>query len=204
MDEIPVLHPHRNIYRVIIVAIMVGLCGLGLFLVRRAQTNGFFTSPSTSASTERVVSVPSVAPVSASKAFFAVKSDSDLLHVYAGREVALSVYGDSGGRSVQGFDALVKMTGVDYEVVSAKSTTFDLIKFKKPTHLTLTAVKKINITRELALAPSDMVIQLVIKPLSDGALTPEIVESVGKETSKMIFDDITTTNGLEKVSATAQ
>jgi len=203
MDEIPVLHPHRFHYRLIVIAVMMVLCGLGLFLVKRSQSNGLFKS-SSAASTKQVPLQPSVVPNVATKAFFSIKSDADQNQVYADREITLRLYGDSGSRSVQGFDALVKLSGVDYEVVSAKSTNFDLLKFVKPTHLTLTAVKKINITRDVVLAPSEMIVEVVLKPKADGVLTPEIVEAVGKETSKMIFDDVSSESGLEKVSATAQ
>ncbi len=205
MDEIPVLHPHRHYYRLIVVAVMVGLSGLGLLLVRRAQTNGLFVS-SNAVSTIRSIIQPSVttAPVSTTKAFFSVKSDADLRQVYEGREVTLKLYGNSDGRSVQGFDALIKLSGVEYELVSVKSPNFDVIKFVKPTHLTVTAVKKINITRDVVLVPSEVVAEIILKPKTDGTLNPEIAESVGKETSKMIFDDVSSAGGLQKVSATAQ
>jgi len=205
MDEIPVLHPHRHYYRLIIVAVMVGLSGLGLLLVRRAQTNGLFVS-SNAVTTIRNIIQPSVttAPVNNSKAFFSIKSDADLRQVYEGREVTLKLYGNSDGRSVQGFDALIKLSGVDYELVSVKSPDFDVIKFIKPTHLTVTAVKKINITRDVVLFPNEIVAEIMIKPKTDGSLTSEIAESVGKETSKMIFDDVSSAGGLQKVSATAQ
>lgn len=205
MDEIPVLHPHRHYYRLIVVAVMVGLSGLGLLLVRRAQINGLFVS-SNAVSTIRSIIQPSVttAPVSTTKAFFSVKSDADPRQVYEGREVTLKLYGNSDGRSVQGFDALIKLSGVEYELVSVKSPNFDVIKFVKPTHLTVTAVKKINITRDVVLVPSEVVAEIILKPKTDGTLTPEIAESVGKETSKMIFDDVSSAGGLQKVSATAQ
>ena len=205
MDEIPVLHPHRHYYRLIVVAVMVGLSGLGLLLVRRAQTNGLFVS-SNAVSTIRSIIQPSVttAPVSSTKAFFSVKSDDDLRQVYEGREVTLRLYGNSDGRSVQGFDALIKLSGVEYELVSVKSLNFDVIKFVKPTHLTVTAVKKINITQDVVLLPSEVVAEIILKPKTDGTLAPEIAESVGKETSKMIFDDVSSAGGLQKVSATAQ
>jgi hypothetical protein len=65
-------------------------------------------------------------------------------------------------------------------------------------------VKKINITRDVVLVPSEVVAEIILKPKTDGTLTPEIAESVGKETSKMIFDDVSSAGGLQKVSATAQ
>ncbi len=204
MDEIPVLHPHRHHYRLILVGVMIGLFGLGLSLVKMSQSNGTFLSSTAATSKRAIPQTPTAAPVVTPVAFFSVTSDSDLTQVQAGQELSLKLYGDSKGRSVQGFDALITLEGIDYDVVSAKSPMFDIIKFIKPTHLTVTAIKKMNISQDVILAPTDVIAEIVIKPRAGGTIVPKIIDSMGRETSKMIFDDATSANGLQKVSATAQ
>jgi hypothetical protein len=118
--------------------------------------------------------------------------------------VTLTIIGDSKGHFVEGFDVLLRMDGVNYEIESVTSEYFDVIKFPKKTHLSISAVKKLSTQSDIMLTPSVAALQIRLRPLADGQLRGVVIESIGPESSKMILTDDSSESGLVGVSAVVE
>jgi hypothetical protein len=81
---------------------------------------------------------------------------------------------------------------------------FDVIKFPKKTHLSISAVKKLSTQSDIMLTPSVAALQIRLRPLADGQLRGVVIESIGPESSKMILTDDSSESGLVGVSAVVE
>lgn len=191
-------HPHRHLYRAILLIAFVLLSAMTLALISQVQRDRYFSPPSAALSDTRIAVKPQTT------ATFRLQSSAGTDQVIKNSPLTLMLYGDSKGRTVEGFDALVSIEGVPFEVASIESADFDVIKVLKPGYISLIAVKKLSINSNIQVYPTQPVVLLTLNPLEDGSLTAAAVESIGAETSKMILNDMSSSTGLMGVSATVQ
>jgi len=191
-------HPHRHFYRGILLIAFVLLSAMTLVLINQVQRDRYFSPPSAALSDTRVAVKPQAT------ATFRLQSSAGTDRVTKSSPLTLMLYGDSKGRTVEGFDALISIEGVPFEVASIESADFDVIKVLKPGYISLIAVKKLNVKDEIQIYSTQPVVTLTLNPLEDGSVTAAAVESIGAETSKMILNDMSSSTGLMGVSATVQ
>lgn len=191
-------HPHRFHYRLFVLLFLGIICLFGLYLVKNAQQQGLFMPPHASRD-ERAVVMPTTQPEET--AIFTLKPRESLQNLTSGQWVTVDLYTNTQGRSVAGFDALIGVSGVTYNEVDASALMFDIVHFTKPTHLTLSAVKKLSITKDIALSPASPAATFRLKITSPGTMTMKVFARMPPESSKLVLTDPAAPAGLRKVSA---
>jgi hypothetical protein len=175
------------------IAFLAGICLMSLALVIRSQNQGNFAVPQ--ASSSRSTGLP--------ETFNRFKLTPSSGYLRAGDIFNLQLSGEAlDDGSVLGFDALIEIKGIDYEVVSVKSKNFDIVKIVKArdlSHLTITGIKSLGAPDALKLSQGPLA-DMVMKVKSSGTMTSRVIATSGRETSKIIFDG---PDGLNKVTATS-
>lgn len=191
-------HPHRHLYRGVLLVAFVLLSGMTLILIDQVRRDRYFSPPSAARSDIKLTAKPQT------NATFRLQSSNTTGQVSKNAPLILKLYGDSKGHTVEGFDSLISVSGVPFEVASIESAEYDVVKILKPGSISLIAVKKLSIPTDIYVSPTQPVVILTLLPLEEGELQVDAVESIGAETSKMILNDATSSTGLMGVSATVQ
>ncbi|MFO0704104.1 MAG: hypothetical protein U0525_05280 [Patescibacteria group bacterium] len=216
------LHPHRIHFRSLILTFFLAVCVIVIGVVYRYQESGFFVPqdkddvsnvrpteiPKSSDTSEfqdnKINKAPVVAnrPVDVKTQF---KLETENRKSGLGDTVVVTVFASSAGKKPVGYDAIVEISGGQYDIVSTKSLDerFNLIKFVKNSRITLTGVLSTKF-KEANAWDNTPIAQIVVKPKAVGQLKFEISDISGRETSKiMIKNDAGVTEKLFSASSDA-
>lgn len=198
------LHPHRVHFRSLIITFFLGICVIVIGVVYRYQENGYFVPSSTSnTATTKTPPVASPTPKAAvqqdptqnvivkNSAQTADLGDRFVIQADAAGKVGdlinIVLIGTSDGKKPVGYDALISISGGTYDVVSVKSLTteFNVIMFAKSGRVTVTGVLVPRV-KESAVWNSKEIASITIKPKEAGQYKLNVLESSGRETSKIM------------------
>lgn len=183
-------HPHRNHYRSLIITFFLVVCIIVIGVVYNYQDSGRFGTNSLQNKTVRETQTPlpsasSEMPLREPIYSINISNPSATL----GDEVKIVVNGNSFGSRPVGFDVLMQIDGVSYDVVSVESLDdeFRIMNFGKPTGITITGIlaTSVNIASNWE---DRSLFELTLKPKSEGVMNITIAESIGNETSKIVTD----------------
>ena len=108
-------------------------------------------------------------------------------NITSGQDMIVTITGDSMGKNIVGYDALLVYDHSALKLQSAKSaiTDFTIFKFERPGHLSITAVKNLN-SKEPTILNNAPMIELVFKTIKPGTFSIEIQPDIDKESTKMV------------------
>lgn len=201
------LHPHRIHFRSLIVTFFLGICVIVIGVVYRYQENGYFV-PSTKSNTSTTKAPDAVKPTAivekseAESQTTVVKNSAQAVEIgdrfvikasrqaKAGELFTFTLVGSSEGKKPIGYDALIAIEGGTYDVVSVKSLTseFNVLKFVKPGRITVTGALATKV-KEASVWSSQEIASITIKPKQAGQYKLSVLESAGRESSKIMVKD---------------
>ncbi len=184
------LHPHRTQYRALIITFFLAVCILVIGVIYNFQDSGRFGSNYSQNKTVRETPTPMPSAnqdAIAKEPIFSIRLDNVTASI--GDQVVTKVYGNSFGRMPVGFDVILQIEGVEYDVVAVRSVSkeFKTMNFSKPGKLTITGVLATSVN-QATIWKDDALFEVILKPKSEGRMNLVIAESVGKESTKMVVE----------------
>lgn len=201
------LHPHRIHFRSLILTFFLGICVIVIGIVYRYQEDGHFV-PSTIEKTSAVRPTETKKAVTIEKKITTNKGSdpekSSAQMEQSGERFSLkgnatgkvndlftiTLMGNSDGSKPVGFDAILSIEGESYDVVSVKSMSSELniMKFVKNDRVTLTGIIMPKVQNATVWSNNEIA-TITIKPKTTGEFRFSILESIGRESSKIIVKD---------------
>ncbi|MFW5703667.1 MAG: hypothetical protein ACOCXQ_02430 [Patescibacteria group bacterium] len=108
-----------------------------------------------------------------------------------GEETSIQIKADSLGADVNGYDMLIPYDTAAFEIVEAVSLqdAFQIYQFDRGDYYAITGIKLLNVTDPTVFEDTE-IIELRIIPKRAGNLYLEVMEERGKETSKMVDNEV--------------
>jgi len=166
---------------IISIGVILFLMAIVLIFTRRALTDQIANNSQVNQQTISPIIKPNI------ERFGKLDISTPATSVVSGQDVTVVISGDSIGKEIVGYDALISYDKSALILQNAKSTIvdFSLFKFDRSAHLSLTSVKNLNSKTPTVLKDTPM-IELVFKTTKSGAFPIVIQSDIDKESTKMV------------------
>lgn len=172
--------------RIPILIFLVVVVMFGLVLVLRNSQLNSSNAPSTTAPVAQGP-VLSPTPQKTLLGSFAIKMSNPQTVVKVGQNVSFDLVLDTAGVGIVGYDVLIGVDKIDFDLVSVTSAdpNFTIYKRAHSDYLTLTGAEKLS-SKNSVVFTNQKVVTLVLRPKKAGKLDLSIEATQGKETSDFV------------------
>jgi len=172
----------KHHYRFLIIIIFLIIAVFTAILIYTKAANSPIITGSLSTKIES-----SPAPVETTFGSMTLKSEDGASRHSVTDYLRFAVIVDSSDIDVVGYDCLIGFDEKSFEVIQAESdlTDFNLFKTKGDNRLTITGIKKLNVTTANKLN-NNKIITLTLKPLKTGKFNFSLLPEAGKEKTQFV------------------